>query len=177
MKTVIDYPFTEEEAEQAHKEWGCNCGPAALAFALQTKLENVRYAIPDFEKKRYTSPTMMKQALAKLRVPFTECRATHATMTSDVDLILRMRLVRIQWLGPWTAPGMNPKWAYHYTHWICAWRPFIGEPLVFDINGGVKTVYEWEQEIVPLITESIPRADGGWKPTHVWEVSEERVVR
>lgn len=167
--TGIDYPFTQEQAEAAHAEWGCNCGPAALAFALQTKLENVRHAIPDFESKRYTSPTMMKQALAKLGVTYTECRATHATMTGEPEIMPRLRLVRIQWLGPWTAPGVNPKWAYHYTHWICAWNTIL-KPLIFDINGGVNTVFGWEQETVPLITKSISRADGGWKPTHVWRV-------
>lgn len=62
LNTTIDYPFTEEELEAAADEWGCNCGPSALAFALQKPLEEVRYAIPDFEQKGYTSPTMIRIA-------------------------------------------------------------------------------------------------------------------
>lgn len=39
---VMTYPFTEDEMYAAAREWGCNCGPSALAFALQVPLDRVR---------------------------------------------------------------------------------------------------------------------------------------
>jgi hypothetical protein len=50
------YTFTQDEVRIAHEQWGCNCGPAAMAFALQIGLEPVRHAIPLFAERRYTSP-------------------------------------------------------------------------------------------------------------------------
>ena len=164
MKEYL-YPFTEEESEAAWKEWNCNCGPAALAFALQVNLDAVRGSIPGFEEKGYTSPTMMKQALANLG---RQCRERP---TGEPHLFCpEIALVRVQWTGPWTAKDANPKWAYRATHWICCWRERDFGSLVFDINGGISSFARWRLDIVPAIVASIKRADGGWYATHVWEV-------
>ena len=40
------YTFSEVEASEAYEKWGCNCGPTALAFALQTSLDAAHKAIP-----------------------------------------------------------------------------------------------------------------------------------
>lgn len=66
---MLTYPFTEADAQRAYDEWGANCGPNALAFALQIPLEEVRDVIPQFDERRYTSPTMMRQAVEHLRQP------------------------------------------------------------------------------------------------------------
>jgi hypothetical protein len=163
---TLIYPFTEADSQTAYEEWGANCGPNALAFALQLPLSTVRHAIPDFEAKRYTSPTMMKAALSALSKSFTP------GPISIEGLFYRPRisLVRIQWLGPWTVPGMNPKWAYRQTHWIATWADGDAA-MVFDVNGGVRTFDSWKSEIVPALTAAIPRADGGWRPTHVWRLA------
>lgn len=161
---AVDYPFTEEEARAAYDEWNCNCGPTALAFALQCPLENVRHAIPGFAEKHYTSPTMMRQALQNLSVPFESMPAGQGLVFWD-----DFSLVRIQWTGPWTAPGANPKWAYRQTHWICTWRDANG-PGLFDVNGGIMGLERWKTEIVPLLTATYLRADGGWFPTHIWRL-------
>ena len=82
-----------------------------------------------------------------------------------------MSLVRIQWTGPWTMPGMSFKWAANYTHWICCWREEVPPVLrVFDINGGVMAFEQWQREIVPAIVATIKRADGGWYPSNVWQL-------
>jgi hypothetical protein len=60
------YTFSEEDSRKAYEEWGANCGPNALAFALQTTLAAVRPHIREFPARRYTSPTMMEQALYTL---------------------------------------------------------------------------------------------------------------
>lgn len=168
---TLTYPFSEEEAKRAHEEWGCNCGPTALAFALQVPLASVRTAIPDFEAKRYTSPTMMKAALANLGQEFQACPITSREEMCD-RVRRRMALVRVQWTGKWTAPGANPRWAYRYTHWIACWEhrtSVYSVAVVFDCNGGVREMDSWESEIVPLLATH-KGGDGGWEPTHVWRL-------
>jgi hypothetical protein len=160
--TVVDYPFTQEEMVRAWDEWQANCGPIALAFACRLKPDGVRHAIPDFDKKRYISPTMMRKALENLGRPFAP--------TYSLDPFLGdVCLTRVQWTGPWTKPGANPKWAYWHTHWVATWKDNTAK-LVFDINGGIMTHDRWEREIVPLIVASIPLADGKYAWTHVWRL-------
>lgn len=160
------YPFTQEEFERAAAEWGCNCGPSALAFALRQGLGVARWAIPDFERKGYTSPTMMKAALVNLEARFVPVSTPSLNaMYSDV-----WALVRIQFTGPWTAPGANARWAYTHTHWVCTWaigcRPHI--PMIFDCNGGAMLAADWEHDVVPHLIPK--RGDGGWYPTHIWRL-------
>ena len=165
------YTFTEAEAQAAYDEWGCNCGPTALAFALQCSLEYVRPLIPRFEERRYTNPTMMKAALQAANVNWREVRKPNQDVMFDQDEYQgRISLVRVQWTGPWTAPGANPRWAYRQTHWIATWTE-RSVPLLFDCNGGMRGPMSWEDEIVPVLTREIPRADGGYFPTHIWRLA------
>lgn len=162
-------PFTIADLHRAMEEWGCNCGPSALAFAIRSDLETARRAIPDFDRKRYTSPSMMKTALVSLRRFFTPVR--NPTREAMFPPIVRS-LVRIQFTGPWTQPGVNPKAAYCYTHWIATFRDDHpargGTEYVFDVNCGVVAMEGWCRDLVPLL---IPRrGDGGWVPTHIWRI-------
>lgn len=170
MSQALTYPFTEADAQRAYDEWGCNCGPSALAFALQVPLEAMRHLIPNFDERRYTSPTMMKAALRAARVAFQDCPLTRGEMFHFSLRGVVPALVRVQWTGPWTEPGANPKWAYRYTHWITAYTDGVRH-LVFDVNGGARTMKSWETEIVPSLIESIPRASGGWFLTHIWRLN------
>lgn len=166
---IVFYPFTEEDSAKAFDEWGANCGPNALAFALQVPIESVRGKIHEFDEKRYTSPTMMKHVIAEMGRQF---RAMSAPMGESLDVMIFgpcLAVVRIQWTGPWTSEGANPKWAYRQTHWITTWAD-AGNPMVFDVNGGIMEFHRWCNEIVPLLTAETPRADGGWFPTHVWRI-------
>src|SRR5690349_12765528 len=112
------YPFTEQEFQTAAMDWGCNCGPSALAFAARCSLDRARTAIEGFDEKRYTSPSMMRAALGKLGATFRVVRPVNKASLCGEN---RFDLVRVQWLGPWTAPGANPRWAYRYTHWVVMW--------------------------------------------------------
>lgn len=182
MTSTIDmkYPFNEEQFKLANAQWGCNCGPSALAFALQVPLESVRPAIPEFDRRRYTSPTMMKQALANLQTSYTAAdvrELNHELLCVPFDAIKfdysnlfhdQPSLVRVQFCGPWTKPGSNPKWAYRQTHWIATWRE-LWDWMVFDCNGGVRLFESWQSDILPHLTP--PRGDGGWFPTHCWTIT------
>ncbi len=168
------YTFTEAEAKAAHEDWGCNCGPTALAFALQTTLDAARYAIPKFTERCYTSPAMMRAALIFLGRAFTVVRNPSGWRNYQygIDSMFAgpMSLVRIQWTGPWTANGATAKWAARQTHWIACWAE-RGMPLVFDCNGGIMGFDRWEYEIVPAIVATVHRADGGWYPANVWRLA------
>ena len=168
MPATLDYTFTQEDAEKAYRDWGCNCGPSSLAFALRISLDEVRPLIPGFNEKRYTSPSMMKAALAAARRGFQD------TKPADVIRMFanRVALVRVQWTGPWTAADANPRWAYRQTHWIATYLNDGLYQAVFDINGGILEFPTWKTAIVPEIVASIPRADGGWFPTHIWRLDE-----
>ncbi len=178
-KSMIDYPFTREDAEAAWATWKANCGPFALAFACQVNINQVRGKIPGFEEKHYTNPTMMKAGLKNLGKTFDECPADTLNMFRKTDFG-KLKLCRLQWTGPWTKPGANAKWAYTQTHWICSWvsmeeRGHDGEMtyihMVFDCNGGIQTFEEWIRNTVPMLTKMHPRSDGGFYPTHVWRIA------
>jgi len=166
---MLKYPFTESDSKHAYAEWGANCGPNALAFALQIPLSQVRGKIPGFEQKHYTSPTMMAEALAGFGQAYL---AAPKSETSKESMFCgnSPSLVRIQWHGPWTAVGANPKWAYRQTHWICTYMVHGQAAMVFDVNGGVRGYQSWRDEIVPLLVANTPRASGGWHPTHIWRI-------
>lgn len=155
---MISLAFTEADMHRAAEEWGCNCGPSALAAALGVALDEVRPLIPGFEKRGYTSPTMMKQGVAAADRCFVA-----------VDEWPQRGVVRIQFTGPWTQPGANPRWAYWYTHWVASFRD-NGRLIVFDCNCGLQTYEAWQQNVVPEIARSIKRADGGWHATHRWQL-------
>lgn len=160
----LTYPFSQAESQQAAETWGANCGPNALAFALQVPLESVRLAIPGFEQKRYTSPSMMRAALQTLGAGYEVFATDKAAMFKE-----RPSLVRVQWDGPWCQAGSNPRWAYRQTHWVVGWEE-AERNLIFDCNGGIMLASQWEHEIIPLLIP--PRGNGKWFPTHVWRLGD-----
>ncbi len=174
----IHYSFSQAELQAASERWGCNCGPAALAVMCNTTLDVAHGAIPNFNERHYTSPTMMKAALAILGVPWRERVPVFpepADGTFGTHTLNRYGLSRIQFEGPWTAPGANPKWAYRITHWVGSlWT--LGQSnqthgsLVFDVNMGWGWQDRWEKEIIPELVKLYPRATGGWFVTHRWEL-------
>lgn len=104
---MMTLPFTEEESESANDTWGANCGPHSVAAALMLTLDQVRPLFaPTFEQKfrergyGFTNPTMMGNALAFARVPFTLTKNLRTQ-----DLRSREGICRIQWEGPWLKPG------------------------------------------------------------------------
>lgn len=165
---TLTIPFSQQDIQHAFESWGCNCGPAALAAVLQVSLDDVRSAVQSvgFDQKRYTSPSMMERAV------FTAGgKITRRNLVTDQRRFPLRGLARIQWTGPWTAPGSNPKWAYRHTHWVAS-RRAGDQTAIFDINGGIMLLSDWEADIVPeILKQCVPRNDGGWYVTHSWEVA------
>jgi hypothetical protein len=150
--------FTAADMRAAHREWSCNCGPAALAAALGITLAEVRPCLGDFEKKRYMNPTDMRNAIYSA-----------GARTYELDSLPNPGVVRIQWDGPWLNEGVPPRVAYRYTHWTA--HQWVGEESwMFDANGLWTPFHEWRTKTIPGITGRIPRATGRWFPTHRWQV-------
>jgi hypothetical protein len=166
------YSFTEDEARKAYEEWGANCGPNALAAMLDLKLDDVRSHIPQFDERRYTSPTMMKAALASLGVTFRDAPVTWRvgkTSGNAGDDFPTYGLARIQWHGPWMNEGVPIAARYRQTHWVGSMlqRDAL---YIFDYNGGWLTFDSWVTEVVPSLIAGIKRADGCWSVTHRWQL-------
>ena len=160
--------FSRDDADRAHAEWGANCGPGALAAIMGMTLDEVRAHLIGFDAKRYTNPSMMNAALRSIGRPWRKIGADWPSYG----------LVRVQWEGPWTNPGVPHRARYRFTHWIgaaCGADP--DNPGVFDINAmangsGWVSRADWVAHIVPWVIEHCvdQRASGRWHLTHAIEV-------
>lgn len=162
--TKPEYSFTESDARKAFDDWGCNCGPTALATMTGLSLDDVHPHIPDFDDLHYTNPTMMKAALAGIGVQWGDRKSDGSPIDQLPHLLTRYGLCRIQWEGPWYG-----RFAYRKTHWIGAME-YRGMPYVFDCNSGWVSQGIWEKDVVPTLTEMYKRATGAWHCTHRWEL-------
>lgn len=164
---MSDPKFTEADADRAFEEWGCNCGPGALAAIMGMTLDAVRLFLPEFDARRYTSPTMMFDALQRIGRPWERC----ARKTWP-----KYGLVRIQWEGPWCDDGVPIAARYRHTHWVGAETFRIAGVVVFDINcmnngSGWVSLEDWSSIIVPHLLAGHKRATGRWHITHAIEVT------
>jgi hypothetical protein len=87
----------------------------------------------------------------------------------------RYGLVRIQWEGPWTQPGVPIRARYRFTHWVGAATRSPGDVGVWDVNAlangtGWGSLANWSSIPVPCLTADVKRASGGWHITHAIEV-------
>lgn len=189
--------LTRDDVFAASDAWSFNCGPGALCGSLGLRPEEVRPHLGDFEVKRYTNPTLMASALRSLGVPFRRFYQSNEPPAGGFDFPT-LSLVRIQWAGPWTRPGVPMQARYRKTHWIAVWQPGVanrapvpvccaladcgrcvaarGSREAFDVNAvvhgrGWLPWREWTDELVPwLLRGCVPKASGQWWPTHVWEI-------
>lgn len=154
--------FNEADAMGASAAWGCNCGPAALAFVMGLTLDEVRPHMGPFEQRGYTNVTNMRESLR--------------SVGGSIDRVYEgwpptgLGLIRIQWGGPWIIDGNPARWAARATHWVASQRTGGSHLYVFDINGGRRTYDSWLHDVVPAIIASIKRADGTWSISHSWGI-------
>lgn len=170
--------FTQADGIRAHEDWGCNCGPGALAAIMGMTLDQIRPHMGDFEKKSYTNPSLMFSALKSVGARWSKTEFGYSSEAKRLEWP-KHGLARIQWGGPWMAEGAPPRWRYRQTHWVGSrGNPARGGGLgIFDINamsdGGSGWVSreDWERVLVPwIIKECVPRADGKWHITHAIEI-------
>ena len=159
--------FNIDEASAAADAWGFNCGPGALCAVLDLTPDELRPKLGDFEAKGYTNPTLMASVL---RAHGARHREVYRRDAPGAGCRLQFGLMRVQWAGPWTRPGVPMAARYRQTHWVA-----MAGDQVFDINaicvGGWIDRDEWEMRLVPwLIREACPKGSGEWWPTHGWEV-------
>ena len=172
--------FTVEDANAAHRAWGANCGPGALAAIAGLTLDEVRPHLAGFNRKRYTNPRMMFRALDSIGLAW-------APIAFDEDedqasgqcrrLWPDWGLIRVQWHGPWTQPDAPPDARKRHSHWIgCSRTPGRSPVGVFDINcigngTGWVDLHLWTDTVVPWLLEQCePDASGFWSVTHILEV-------
>lgn len=171
--------FTFEDMDRANAVWGANCGPTSVAAICGLTLDEVRpyFAAAGFDAKRYTNPKMMHEVLNAIGRPWQRVKTSQPS--GAAAHMPWWGLCRIQWHGPWTDPGANPRWAYRQTHWIgAAKRKEDGSIGVYDCNAmapsadgsGWTSLEAWSEIIAPWIIRGIPRATGGWHVTHAIEV-------
>ena len=127
----LDLPAVLPDTFEAADAWGANCGPMSLAAVLGLPtVEAVRPLVQPF--RGFMSPTDMTTALAMAAANGLCARASACRMSvGDRDPWPMLGLVRIQWLGPWCAPGVNPRAAYRATHWVGA-RDVLGAIEIYD---------------------------------------------
>ena len=168
MNMIRPLRFSVADAQKATDAWRFNCGPGALCAVLGMTPDELRPELGDFGRKGYTNPTLMKKTL-------TRCGAAQFVVYRGdkpgvgIPTKLDLALVRVQWSGPWTRPGVPMRVRYRQTHWIGV-RKNSSE--IFDINamkeGGWIPCARWEGLYVPWLVEAlVPDGDGGWWPTHV----------
>lgn len=174
--------------EHAADEWGLNCGPGALCGALNIRPCDVRPHLGDFERRGYMSPSHMWAALKAIGIGYELKRDGHWPESEGI--------CRVQWGGPWCAPGRPAVAAYRHTHWVAARRsswdggpdfvPFGTGPVwVFDVNNLIGPGAElscgsdecpdgwlpyrwWAGGVVPELLPA--KGDGRWWLTHTAEI-------
>jgi hypothetical protein len=158
--------FTFADGERAYEDWGANCGPGALALVAGLTLDELRPHLGDFESKRYTNPRLMFDCLKRLGLRW--------SMRKPIDWP-EFGLVRVQWEGPWTEPGVPIVARYRHTHWVAGARR-NGDIGVFDINcinngSGWVSLADWSATVAPyLIKHHAQKANGKWHLTHALEL-------
>ena len=161
--------FTKDDAERAWQEWGFNCGPGALCAILNLTPHELRPLLGDFEAKRYTNPTLMWKILMRCAVAF-GIRFDQVYRADDPvgKTTLKYGLLRVQWGGRWTNPGVPMRARYRHTHWVGV----RNMTEFFDVNAMEWLPFTvWNDQLVPWLCHAVvPGWDGTWWPTHAIEV-------
>lgn len=118
-------PFGHE-LEAAYKEWGCNCGPTAIAAATGRSLDEVRQAVPPAGTSRfkgYMGVPDVQAALRWLDVKVTRTWSKPPNSLLLADLTGGPAIFMIQWGGPWMR---DPRAAAKHRHLIAFRYGWVG---------------------------------------------------
>lgn len=172
--------FSLDEASNAW-DGKFNCGPGALCAALNLTPDELRPHMGDFFSKGYTNPTLMFETLDRLHADYRRVYRGDEPIPLSKFPELKCGLVRIQFGGPWTKPGVPMRARYRQTHWVAVRKTGIlpvsdgcaSSPLesaardgrlpsqagsmtsIFDINamcaGGWIGIAEWALRLIPWL--------------------------
>lgn len=172
---ALQLPAVLPDTIEADLAWGANCGPMSLAAVLGLPtVEAARELVQPF--RGFMSPTDMRTAVRAARDRgMCEMIGQGTIGLGDPDPWPQLGLVRIQWLGPWCDPGVNPRAAYRCTHWIGV-RTVVEPPalpgapvvMVYDAtpNRWIP-LWAWERWCPSLW----PKRTTGWAPVNHLDVA------
>lgn len=163
MSTVYQYPSpylrTPPDSTLAHRLFGANCGPNALAALLAIDVIDVMCHFTHFPEVQHTNIPKMREVLERASIVY--------QAGSDVP---SSGLVLIELLGPWSVHPAARKWTSTMTHWIAS-----REGYVFDINAGGWISWEdWRMREAPRLVER-GRGATGWRIKRSYSI-DHRVV-
>lgn len=148
--------YVPPDADHAHAQWKANCGPCALAAVLGRPLAALRPLFPDYPRRPWTNPTHMRAALDRAGAGYRTATASDTNWSGTL-------LLFVQWVGPWSAPGVPVAAAYRNTHWIGT-----KAGAVYDVNAGDwMTPEEWRTDFVLHILRHVPNATGWYVRTAI----------
>jgi hypothetical protein len=139
--------FTLTDSEGAFDSWGANCGPHALAAALNLSLGEVKRAVIE-SFKGWMNPTQMANALRHFGIEF----AAEKNLRTQK---LRNGIGYIQWDGKWVKSSFRQD-RYKHTHWIVSRNGWVFDP--DSVKFGWYTEEAWRKEIDDFAT----REYDGW---------------
>lgn len=126
------------EIDQAYREWGCNCGPTAIAAATGRSLSEVRQAVPPSGTPRFKGYMGVPDVQAALRWLDVRVVRTWSKPPNSLllaDLTAGPAIFMIQLGGPWMR---DPRAAAKHRHLIAfkyGWiGPRLGPRWVGDVN-------------------------------------------
>lgn len=160
---MILLPYTPEQSQQAYDEWKAMCGHHSIAAATHASLDRVKQACPKLVG--WMNPTMIGTTLHNLGAR-TKCLTR---LPDDTRFLFTpgRRVMRIQFEGSWTGPGVPPAAAYKHTHYIAVIDELVMDPMV-DSNMLI-SLLDWLETEQYRVLQDVPKATG-WHFTHCWEV-------
>lgn len=148
------------DVDEAFEQWGCNCGPAALAAALGRECADVRPLVDPF--KGYMNATDMLIALHRADI---RARTLSKPSRSFLEERGVIRIVLVQWNGSWDTV---PRAAATRRHWVASVATDAAS-LVYDVNeDGWITLDGWVASTVPQL---LPKRATGWSIAWAAEVT------
>lgn len=155
--------FNPSDVDEAHAEWGANCGPCSLAALLGCPVADVRGWFPAFPARPWVNPTTMKGALDAAGARWSLTRRAMQPASGQVVEFPVRGLAFVQFDGPWCAPGAPVTAAYRHTHWVA-----VSGSAVYDANARCwLTREDWVTDILPAILAATKRATGWWCRTGI----------
>lgn len=173
--------YVPPDAEEAHKAFGANCGPTALAALLGRPVMAVRPAFPWFPQTPWCSPNQLVEAVhaampgALVHRVYPRVHAPEDSFAACLPSAFQSHgLATIQIDGPWCQLS-DVRVAYRYTHTVAS-RMLGGELWIYDINAGPSErpgawapFVWWAEHVMAALVRDEKRATG-WLVKVAFEV-------